>query len=152
MPTPWPRRARKFLRRHWRGLAVATALSAAIIAGVAGSLYQARQAAREARTSAAVREMLTELFSAADPTVAQGHHSPDMLMVYLPKEKILFNADLYSSPAPGAPVPMPNAATKTLMQNIRKLKLDVERHAAVHGPVGTHEQFMRMFAPDTRTN
>ena len=47
---------------------------------------------------------------------------------------------------------MPTAATKTLMQNIRKLKLDVERHAPVHGRVGTHEEFMRIFTPGTRTN
>jgi glyoxylase-like metal-dependent hydrolase (beta-lactamase superfamily II) len=97
-----------------------------------------------------VQDMAYEL---GDPTVAQGLHSPDMLMVYLPKEKILFNADLYSPPAPGAPLPAPNAANKTLMMNIRKLKLDVERHAAVHSArVGTHEEFMRIFAAGTRTN
>ena len=73
-------------------------------------------------------------------------------MVYLPKEKILFNADLYSPPAQGAQLPAtPTASAKTLMQNIRKLKLDVERHAPVHGRVGTHEEFMRMF-PATTTN
>jgi hypothetical protein len=39
------------------------------------------------------------------------------------------------------------------MMNIRKLKLDVERHAAVHSPrVGTHEEFMRIFASSPRTN
>jgi hypothetical protein len=38
------------------------------------------------------------------------------------------------------------------MQNIRKLKLEVERHVPVHGRVGTHEEFMRMFASSTRTN
>ena len=53
----------------------------------------------------------------------------------------------------GQPLPAPNAANKTLMMNIRKLKLDVERHAAVHSPrVGTHEEFMRIFAGGTRTN
>ena len=97
-----------------------------------------------------VQDMAYEL---GDPSYAQGHHSPDMLMVYLPKEKILFNGDLYSPPATGAPLPAPNAANKTLMANIRKLKLDVERHAAVHSPrVGTHEEFMRIFAAGTRTN
>jgi hypothetical protein len=97
-----------------------------------------------------VQDMAYEL---GDPTVAQGLHSPDMLMVYLPKEKILFNADLYSPPAQGQPLPAPNAANKTLMMNIRKLKLDVERHAAVHSArVGTHEEFMRIFASGTRTN
>ena len=96
-----------------------------------------------------VQDMSYEL---GDPSVAQGHHAPDMLMVYLPKEKILFNADLYSPPAQGAQLPAPTASAKTLMLNIRKLKLDVERHAAVHGGrVGTHEEFMRIF-PATTTN
>jgi tetratricopeptide (TPR) repeat protein len=53
-------------------LAVAALLFIAILAGLVGSLYQARQAEREARTSAEVRRVLTELFSAADPSVAQG--------------------------------------------------------------------------------
>jgi hypothetical protein len=47
---------------------------------------------------------------------------------------------------------MPTPASKTLMQNIRKLKLDVDRHVPVHGRVGTHEEFMRIFAPGARTN
>jgi hypothetical protein len=96
-----------------------------------------------------VQDMSYEL---GDPSVAQGHHAPDLLMVYLPKEKILFNADLYSPPAQGAQLPAATASAKTLMLNIRKLKLDVERHAAVHGGrVGTHEEFMRIF-PATTTN
>ena len=45
-----------------------------------------------------VQDMSYEL---GDSSYAQGNHSADMLMVYLPKEKILFNADLYSPPAPG---------------------------------------------------
>jgi glyoxylase-like metal-dependent hydrolase (beta-lactamase superfamily II) len=97
-----------------------------------------------------VQDMSYEL---GDPSVQQGAHAPDMLMVYLPKEKILFNADLYSPPAQGAQLPTtPTASAKTLMLNIRKLKLDVERHAAVHGRVGTHEEFMRMFPAATTTN
>ena len=43
-----------------------------------------------------VQDMAYEL---EDQSYAQGNHSADMLMVYLPKEKILINADLYSPPA-----------------------------------------------------
>jgi glyoxylase-like metal-dependent hydrolase (beta-lactamase superfamily II) len=97
-----------------------------------------------------VQDMAYEL---GDPSYRQGHHSPDMLVAYLPKEKILFNADLYSPPAQGAALPaMPTGAAKTLQQNIRKLKLDVERHVPVHGRVGTHEEFMRMFPAAPKTN
>ena len=44
-----------------------------------------------------VEDMNYEL---GDPSYAQGNHSNDMLMAYLPKEKMLINADLYSPPAP----------------------------------------------------
>ena len=97
-----------------------------------------------------VQDMAYEL---GDRTYTQGHHSEDMLMAWLPKEKILINGDLYSPPAQGAALPAsPNAAQKTLHQNILKLKLDVQRHAPIHGRVGTHEEFLRLFANTARTN
>ena len=74
-------------------------------------------------------------------------------MAWLPKEKILVNGDLYSPPAQGAALPAaPNGAQKTLHQNILKLKLDVARHAPIHGRVGTHEEFLKLFANTARTN
>ena len=66
-------------------------------------------------------------------------------MAYLPKERILYNADLYSPPAP-------NAASKTLYQNIVKLKLDVAQHVPTHGRVGTNDEFLRMFGKTGNTN
>ena len=90
-----------------------------------------------------VQDMAYEL---GDPSLRQGHHSEDMLMVYLPKEKILFNADLYSPAAPGTPPAAPTAAARTLLQNLIKLKIEPERHVPVHGRVGTHAEFMAMFS------
>ena len=72
-------------------------------------------------------------------------------MVYLPAEKILIEADAYTpaaeappaspppstTPAATAPPPPPQAVSPTavnLYENIRRLKLDVERIAALHGP------------------
>ena len=46
-----------------------------------------------------VQDMAYEL---GDPSYRQGNHGADMLIAYLPKEKILLNADLYSPPAQGA--------------------------------------------------
>ncbi len=88
-----------------------------------------------------VQDMAYEL---EDPSYAQGNTSADMLMVYLPKEKILINADLYSPPAEGAPMPKPTAAMRTLYQNILKQKLDVARHVPIHGRVGTNEEFLKL--------
>jgi Metallo-beta-lactamase superfamily len=96
-----------------------------------------------------VQDMAYEL---GDPSLRQGNHSQDMLMAYLPKEKILYNADLYSPPAQGTAAPAPTAAIKTLYQNIVKLKLDVAQHVPTHGRVGTNDEFMKMFAKAGNTN
>jgi len=88
-----------------------------------------------------VQDMAYEL---EDPSYAQGNTSADMLMVYLPKEKILINADLYSPPAEGAPKPTATPAMRTLYQNMRKQKLDVARHVPLHGRVGTNEEFLKI--------
>lgn len=88
-----------------------------------------------------VQDMAYEL---EDPSYAQGNTSADMLMVYLPKEKILINADLYSPPAQGAPLPKPTAAMRTLYQNMLKQKLDVARHVPIHGRVGTNDEFLKI--------
>ena len=71
-------------------------------------------------------------------------HSGTMLIVHLPAERILINADLYSPPAPGSDPPAVTANMRSLAQNIEQLGLDVARHVGVHGLVGSHVDFMRL--------
>jgi glyoxylase-like metal-dependent hydrolase (beta-lactamase superfamily II) len=73
-------------------------------------------------------------------------HTDNMLVAYLPTEKILVNADLYSPPAPGAAPPAPNASMRTLRQNIERLGLDVSQHLPIHGVPGTHADFLKIVA------
>jgi hypothetical protein len=96
-----------------------------------------------------VQDMAYEL---GDASLRQGNHSQDMLMAYLPKERILYNADLYSPPSAGASLPAQTPASKTLYQNIVKLKLDVAQHVPTHGRVGTNEEFMKIFGKTGNTN
>ncbi|HLG58914.1 MAG TPA: MBL fold metallo-hydrolase [Vicinamibacterales bacterium] len=91
-------------------------------------------------------------YELGERSYAQGNHSVDMLIAYLPKEKILFNADLYSPPAEGAQPTPPTPSMRTLQQNIRKLKLDVTQHAPAHGRVGTQEEFLRLVTRTSQTN
>jgi hypothetical protein len=72
-------RAGKFVRRHVFGLILTAAVSATIVAGLAGTLWQAPRAAKsaetahaEAATSAAVRDLLLDMFRTADPDVSRG--------------------------------------------------------------------------------
>jgi hypothetical protein len=87
-----------------------------------------------------VQDMAYEL---GDNSLRDGIHSEDMLIAYLPRERILMNADLYS---PRGPSPaQPTVGMRTLNENIKKLRLDVERHVPVHGGVTTHDEFLEAF-------
>ncbi len=72
------------------------------------------------------------------------NHAASMLIVHLPTEKILINADLYSPQVPGQPAPAVNPSLTSLASNIQRLKLDVARHVPIHGIVGPHEDFVRI--------
>jgi glyoxylase-like metal-dependent hydrolase (beta-lactamase superfamily II) len=63
-----------------------------------------------------------------------GHHD-GMLLVYLPKEKVLLEADGYNPQPANAAAPNPASPfTLSLVENIRRLKLDVQRIVPVHYP------------------
>jgi len=63
-----------------------------------------------------------------------GHHD-GMLLAYLPKEKILLEADGYNpQPANAAAPNPPSPFTLSLLDNIRRLKLEVQRIVPVHYP------------------
>jgi glyoxylase-like metal-dependent hydrolase (beta-lactamase superfamily II) len=81
-----------------------------------------------------------------DLYLVQGlNHATGMLIAYLPAERILINADLYSPPAPGAAPPTAPTATMTaLSRNVERLGLNVDRHVGIHGGVGNHADFMRV--------
>ncbi len=63
-------------------------------------------------------------------------HAKGFLMVYLPQEKLLIQADAYTPSAPNMPTPaQPNANHVVLVQNIEQNKLNVERILPLHGRV-----------------
>jgi hypothetical protein len=88
-----------------------------------------------------VEDMNYEL---GDNSYAQGNHSQDMLMVYLPREKMLINADLYSPSAPGAQPSVISPGMLTLYQNMRKYKLDVAQHVGLHGGLASNADFLKI--------
>ena len=62
-------------------------------------------------------------------------HHDGMIMAYLPKEKVLLEADAYNpQPANAAPPSPPSPYTLSLADNIQRLKLDVQRIIPVHYP------------------
>jgi glyoxylase-like metal-dependent hydrolase (beta-lactamase superfamily II) len=62
-------------------------------------------------------------------------HHDGMLIAYLPKEKVLLEADGYNPVAVDATPPRPASPfTLSLLDNIQRLKLDVQRIVPVHYP------------------
>lgn len=68
-------------------------------------------------------------------------HANEMLIAYLPKEKLVFQGDLVNLPASGKYAPTTvNASTIHFFNELRRLGLDVDRIAAVHGPTTSMEE------------
>jgi glyoxylase-like metal-dependent hydrolase (beta-lactamase superfamily II) len=62
-------------------------------------------------------------------------HDETLLVAYLPKQKMLIQADAFH-PRPGAkPLAAPPPFTVNLVENIRRLKLDVEQVVHLHGGI-----------------
>jgi glyoxylase-like metal-dependent hydrolase (beta-lactamase superfamily II) len=60
-------------------------------------------------------------------------HADGMLMVYLPKEKILAYADMFNLPPADNPVPNPPVVgTMVFLDNLERLKLEPDRIMSVH--------------------
>jgi glyoxylase-like metal-dependent hydrolase (beta-lactamase superfamily II) len=68
-------------------------------------------------------------------------HNPGMLMIYLPKEKILIEADSFSPPAVPLTAP-PNALVNLqhFYDSVQKLQLDVDQVVPIHGRVTTLDE------------
>jgi hypothetical protein len=72
-------------------------------------------------------------------------HNEFFLVAYLPAERMLINADLYTPPAAGAALPAtPSQGVVALGHVIRQNGLNVAQHVPLHGQPGTHEQFLKI--------
>ncbi len=68
--------------------------------------------------------------------VGDSHHSDAFLMVYLPKERLLIQADSFTPSPPNTPVATPaNPNHTNLVDNLARLKLPVDRILPLHGRV-----------------
>jgi hypothetical protein len=67
--------------------------------------------------------------------IAGSGHNDAYAMVYLPAERILIQVDAYAPLAANAPPPTAvSPFTVNLLENIERLKLNVQTIAALHGP------------------
>jgi glyoxylase-like metal-dependent hydrolase (beta-lactamase superfamily II) len=93
-------------------------------------------------------ETVREKFILGDDTrtielhsVAGLAHALGMLIVYIPKEKIVVQADLYNPQANAL-----NASNRTFYQNLQRLKLDVTTIVGIHGNPGPMAPFVQLMS------
>jgi serine/threonine protein kinase len=65
-------RMRKFMRRHWLPLSAGALLFFIVLASAIGLAWEAAQVERQARSTAAVKDFLLDLFQKANPDVTNG--------------------------------------------------------------------------------
>ena len=78
--------------------------------------------------------------------IENNNHNEGMMMVYIPKEKVLVEADDFTPGAPNGPPPAPRAVnfTKNLKANIDRLKLDITTIAPLHGFVVPYSELQKI--------
>jgi glyoxylase-like metal-dependent hydrolase (beta-lactamase superfamily II) len=81
-----------------------------------------------------------ELYHFASP------HAAEMIVAYLPKEKLLFEADLLDLDTPENGVAMAGADTVDLLERIARWGLQVEKIIPAHGRLGTLDDLRRAVA------
>lgn len=71
--------------------------------------------------------------------IGPGPHAKEMLVVYLPKEKILFEGDMLGLPAGSALIPAANETTLHFAERLKAMGLAIDKIASVHGRTATME-------------
>ena len=68
-------------------------------------------------------------------------HAKEMVIAWLPAERVVFQGDLFFVPNNEAPFGPPQPSTVSFAKKLKELGLSPTRIAAVHGDTATSEQF-----------
>ena len=84
--------------------------------------------------------------------VGPNPHAHEMVIAYLPKQRIVFQGDLFFLPNNDAPVGPPQASTISFAKKVKEKNLIVERIASVHGRTATIADFEKALDQSTVRN
>lgn len=83
--------------------------------------------------------------------VGPNPHAKEMVVAWLPKQRILFQGDLFFMQANDAPAGPPQASTTSFAKRVDELGLKFDRIASVHGRTATKEEFEKAVRPQPPT-
>jgi hypothetical protein len=75
--------------------------------------------------------------------VGPNPHAKELLVAWLPKQRILFQGDLFFVPANNAPAGPPQPSTISFAQKLKEHGLAPQKIASVHGRTASFEEFTR---------
>jgi hypothetical protein len=75
--------------------------------------------------------------------VGPNPHAREMLIAWLPKQRIVFQGDLFFLPNNDAPVGPPQTSTISFAQKLKEMGIAAEKIASVHGRTATIDDFRR---------
>ncbi|MBC8118815.1 MAG: MBL fold metallo-hydrolase [Burkholderiaceae bacterium] len=84
--------------------------------------------------------------------VGPNPHARELLIAYLPKQRVVFQGDLFFIPNNDAPVGPPQPSTLSFAQKLKEKGLVVERIASVHGRTATMAEFNAALLQKTALN
>ncbi len=125
---------------------------------VVDTMARARQVDRLARNPRAPQVSLIEggkrVLSDGTRTlelidIGPNPHAKEMVIAYLPKERVVFQGDLFFLPVNPGPFGPPQASTASFATKVQELRLDVLRIASVHGRTSSIEDFRKATASGT---
>ena len=84
--------------------------------------------------------------------VGPNPHAREMVIAYLPKQRIVFQGDLFFLPNNDAPVGPPQPSTISFAQKLKEKGLAVDKIASVHGRTATMAEFTKAIDQTTVRN
>jgi glyoxylase-like metal-dependent hydrolase (beta-lactamase superfamily II) len=73
--------------------------------------------------------------------VGPNPHAKEMVIAWLPQQRLVFQGDLFFASINKAPPGPPQAGTVSFAARMKELRLNPDRIASVHGPTATMAEF-----------
>lgn len=130
---------------------VTTATNRKVVERMAAAPQKDRLARSPRRTEFALLENGKRVFTDGQQTVelidiGPNPHAQEMVIAWLPKQRVVFQGDLFFVPNNDAGFGPPQASTLSFANELKKRGLDVDRIASVHGKTATKMQFEEAIA------